>query len=268
MIKAADFAAQGEKYLGRSYDEMDCRELVNRMLADVGGVKRYKGSNELYRDLKWCGSPEECVAAFGCVPSGALLFIWANDGGEIARGYTDGLGNASHVGCAIGTTGDHGAIHSSSSKKCVAWSKFYNKTINGGWNYVGLLNGLDYGDKIETMIKNESEGEIIMQTGILTAMTGTTVNLRREPKKANNLIRAVPVGTTVDVLDAAGDGWYRVKCGSMIGYVMQEFVELVEEVTAPGVPSVEDNNPPVSITLPYAVAVMLRDQLINEIGVG
>ena len=92
----------------------------------------------MWRELcSWTGTPEECKAKFGGVPKGALLFILENDGGERARGYYDGLGNASHIGVYTGI--GQGAVHASSSKGKVCESKFAGKTIrNGGWNRSGL----------------------------------------------------------------------------------------------------------------------------------
>lgn len=54
---ALAFAAKGPAYLGRGYDEMDCRDLINAMLSDVGVETRYKGSNALWRDVAWRGTP-------------------------------------------------------------------------------------------------------------------------------------------------------------------------------------------------------------------
>ena len=88
-------------------------------------------------------TPEECVQKLGKVPSGAFLFIWANDGGEEKRGYHDGLGNASHIGLCTGNRVE-GATACSKSRGCVAESKFKQKTIKGGWNRVGLWNKVAY----------------------------------------------------------------------------------------------------------------------------
>ena len=133
MIDAKDFAKTGQTYLGTPYSTMDCQAFVEACLRDCGLKVDLRGSNAWYRKMDWVGSPEECKRVFGSVPTGALLFIWADDGGEAARGYTDGKGNASHIGIVTHT--GKGAIHSSSSRGCVAESEFHDKTIrNGGWN--------------------------------------------------------------------------------------------------------------------------------------
>ena len=35
-ISALEFSMAGDKYLGRSYEEMDCQAFVERCMADVG----------------------------------------------------------------------------------------------------------------------------------------------------------------------------------------------------------------------------------------
>jgi len=59
----------------------------------------------MYRThIRWRGTIEECKKKFGCIPQGAFLFLVKHDGGEVERGYHDGLGNACHVGLYVGTS--------------------------------------------------------------------------------------------------------------------------------------------------------------------
>ena len=140
MIDGNRLAAAGFEKLGTPYRKMDCQAFVEWCLRQCGLKKNLAGSNAWYREVMrngWVGSPEACVQQFGKVPAGAFLFIHAFDGGEERRGYRDGLGNAGHIGIVTGK--GEGAIHSSSSRGCVAESVFRNKTVpNGGWNRVGL----------------------------------------------------------------------------------------------------------------------------------
>ena len=186
---ALSFSWAGDKYIGRSYEEMDCQEFIERCLADVGIRKDLKGSNAWWRAMTWTGTPEECAQIFGSVPKGAFLFILKDDGGEASRGYHDGKGNASHIGIKTGR--GKGAIHSSASRGCVAESEFHDKTIrNGGWNRVGLLNMFDYGKTVDWVLEHgggsgdgsasfipaEKEGKPMK--GTVTAMSGSTVKPR------------------------------------------------------------------------------------------
>ena len=149
MINGKKLAEAGFSYLGVSYGKMDCQAFVEQCLRDCGLKMNLAGSNAWFREVKKNGAiltPEECVQRLGTVPAGAYLFILKQDGGEPAKYRPDGLGNASHIGIVTGR--GEGAIHSSSSRGCVAESKFRNKSISGGWNRVGLWNRVayDYGD--------------------------------------------------------------------------------------------------------------------------
>ena len=161
MINAEEFAKAGKKYLGTPYSTMDCQAFVEKCMQDCGLRMDLKGSNAWYRKMNWTGSPEECKQVFGSIPTGAMLFIWSDDGGEVARGYKDGKGNASHIGIVTHT--GKGAIHSSSSRGCVAESEFHDKTIrNGGWNRIGLFRLFDYGEKINQALSGDKADEVII----------------------------------------------------------------------------------------------------------
>lgn len=146
MLSSEAFARAAQEMAGQgiTYQEMDCQAFMEACLKAIGIRADWKGSNAMYRDMVWVGTPEACREKFGRIPVGAWLYIWADDGGEVARGYRDGLGNASHVGVYTGQ--GLGAVHSSASRGMVCESKFAGKTIpNGGWNRVGLCKLLDYG---------------------------------------------------------------------------------------------------------------------------
>ena len=154
-ISAIDFSLAGDKYLGRSYEEMDCQAFVEKCMADVGYPRDLGGSNSWYRECMkngWTGTPEECTKEFGSVPKGALLFILEPVGPKTpAKFRNDGIGDVTHMGIVTGR--NDGAIHSSASRGCVATGKFSGKTIpNGGWNRVGLLSAFDYGTTVNWVL--------------------------------------------------------------------------------------------------------------------
>lgn len=231
---AVAFSWAGDKYLGRSYDEMDCQRFVEKCMSDVGLHEDLAGSNAWYRQVMrngWVGSPEDCKKQFGSIPKGALLFIHAFDGGEEKRGYHDGLGNASHIGIKTGR--NDGAIHSSATRGCVATSKFQDKTIrNGGWNRVGLYNKFTYGKSIDWILEHgehqedekQEEGEKMQ--GRVIAESGSTVNLRKKP--SGDLLERIPVGSAVTVLEKQGEWWRVTTCG-LTGWMKAEFIRLDDE---------------------------------------
>ena len=239
IVNAENFSLQGDKYLGRKYEEMDCQKFYEQCLADAGWKKDLKGSNAWYREfLKngWVGSPEECKRIFGSIPKGATLFIHAFDGGEVARGYHDGLGNASHIGIKTGR--GKGAINSSYTLQCVAESEFRDKTIKGGgWNIVGLHTQFDYGTAVnkrlaevtgnnsggqpeEGAIPMNEEAKVVLPVGA----SGSTVNLRADASKHAEVITRVPVGSTVRVTEDWGE-WCAITYAGKSGYMMSNYLE-------------------------------------------
>jgi hypothetical protein len=96
----------------------------------------------------------------------------------------------------IVTGRNDGAIHSSSSRGCVATSKFKRKTIsNGGWNRVGLLTAFDYGTTVNWVMEHSGFGqtpkeepikEEITMNAIIQAENGGAVKLRQssDPKRS------------------------------------------------------------------------------------
>ncbi len=228
---ALSFSWAGDKYIGRSYEEMDCQEFVERCLAEVGIRMDLKGSNAWWREMTWTGTPEECAKIFGSVPKGAFLFILEMDGGEEKRGYHDGKGNASHIGIKTGR--GKGAIHSSATRGCVAESEFHDKTIkNGGWNRVGLWDQMDYGKTINWLLEHmgigsapadpsQEEGKIMTVT--VTSPNGKPVNLRKAADKDAALVDKIPDGTEAELL-SSGEEWSKIKAKGKTGWMMTEFL--------------------------------------------
>ena len=316
-ISAEQFSLEGDKYIGRKYEDMDCQKFYEQCAEDAGLRMDLKGSNAWYREfLKngWVGSPEECKKKFGSVPKGATLFIHAYDHGEEKRGYYDGLGNASHIGIKTGRSGadmtratgntnmdyGDGAIHSSSTRKHVATSKFSDKTISGGWNTVGLHPGLfSYGDKIDALLGNITGGwsgnddgndsqqeDGKMYTAILKGGNiGKPINIREKPDGA--LKDTLPQGSEVTVTAEKGD-WCKIQYanGKKTGYVKGEFVNVADDDDEPiaddsDIPPEEDwddsGSERVSITITlttaqaaYALPVLekLVKAIVDKVGRG
>lgn len=293
---AEELSLAGDKYLGRLYSDMDCQGFVENAMRDVGLKMDLKGSNAWYREVMrngWVGTPEACKNLFGCVPKGALLFIHVFDGGEVQRGYKDGLGNAKHIGLKTGRSGadmvrrateagvkdadkwnyGDGAIHSSSTREHVATSKFSDKTISGGgWNKVGLYNKFSYGDTVDRILADLAGGgsgedekkqeESAMYDAYLEGgNVNKPINIRVKPE--GNLQDTLPQGTRVTVIAESGD-WckieYRKGGRTVTGYVMGEFVVVADDdepvdTDVPDEPAEgDDGNERVTVTLTMTVS--------------
>ena len=223
-------------------------------MADVGLKMDLPGSNAWYRKMDWVGTPEECKARFGCIPTGALLFILeAVSDSTPAKYREDGIGDATHIGIKTGQ--GKGAIHSSKSRGGVCESDFRDKTIpNGGWNRVGLYGKFDYAGLPEDWASGSSDPDPEPvkpepTTATVTAATGKTVNMRKTKSTGGKLVERVPVGSVVTVLRTEGK-WSRVAytdpsgavwCGWMVSGFLRSEAE-------------EGANPPESTPL-YAVTI-------------
>lgn len=207
--------------VGQPYSKMDCQEFVEQAMKAVGINLNLAGSNTWYRNMTWTGTPEECIATFGEIPVGAILFILKHDGKEPAAYRSDGKGNADHMG--IKTYVSPGSVHSSSIKKKVIESTFEDKTIrNGGWNAVGLWDAFDYGETINRILKGEEKP--LSQTAKVVAESGKTVNFRTGPSTSSALIDRIDIGTSVQVISDFGT-WVKVLIGSKTGYIMANYID-------------------------------------------
>ena len=148
MISAVHFAdvADDPKYNKYKYDDMDCQKFVEKVLYDSGVRKpdgsayNWKGSNSMWRSaLSWRGTIAEAVEKFGQIPDGAWAFMLKYDGGEKDRGYTDGDGNASHVGIYVGG----GLVRDSTRSTKTKRDGVGHRSISD-FNMVGLCKYLDY----------------------------------------------------------------------------------------------------------------------------
>ena len=253
MISAEEFSRAGDKYIGRTYSEMDCQKFYENAARDAGLSMDLAGSNAWYRkfiETGWVGSPEECKRIFGSIPKGATLFIHAYDGKEPEKYKPDGLGNASHIGINTGRTGAEmtretgrtdmnfgdGAIHSSGSRGHVCTSKFKGSTISGGgWNTIGLSRLFDYGEKINRILAGGSDPEPpwdddpggdevkTPEKAVVDVPNGTTVNMRSKASTSSALVERVPHGEEVTVLKKEKD-WSRCSWKKWTGWIMNVYL--------------------------------------------
>ena len=295
---AVSFSWAGDKYLGRSYKEMDCQAFVEKCMSDVGLHMDLGGSNSWYREIMkhgWTGTPEECMKTFGQVPKGAIIFILEPVSASTPEKFRkDGIGDVTHMGIKTGR--NDGAIHSSSSRGCVATSVFKDKTIkNGGWNRVGLYDKFTYGKSIDWYLEHggssppddpDGKKEVVPMQGKVTAPSGSTVKLRQKPSTSCNIYWDIPIGTEVLITDY-GPEWCKVVTGGLTGYMMTEFLKIEGEVV-PGedpiepdpiddVQDIEPDDPDQMVTLKvsaeaaaaaYQFLKQITEQIEQQIGRG
>lgn len=147
MHSGTEFAecALNPKWDKYSYDQLDCQAFVEEVLKDIGVRKssgkayNWKGSNSMYRNYyAWRGSIDECKQRFGCIPVGAFVYIW-KPSGEEEVGYSDGLGNCTHVGIYCGNDVVRDSTRSTKTGRNGVGSRSL-----AGFNKVTLFDALSY----------------------------------------------------------------------------------------------------------------------------
>lgn len=133
---------------------------------------------------------------------------------------------------------------------------FVRSPISKGWTACGLLKAVDY----------QEESEVIpMETMRVVADRGKTVNVRDKPE--GEKIGAVRVGDTVQA-GPEQNGWRQIEYLGKTGYMMSKFLTPVQVATGTDLQVPVSGGGPVTITLPYEVALALREALVSAMGVG
>ena len=184
MIKTAEALRTARGLLGTSYDELDCINLIKKVIrVSTGGEKSYTtaGTNALwesdensakYRDLTW---KQEGISG---AKSGMLAFMGV------------GTGDVNHVGMVTerGTV-----IHSSKSRGGVVETELTEKN---GWNGLGKHRMIE----VNGMEKEFGNATVSVTSGCL--------NIREGAGTRSKIIAKAENGTRVNVIrEAGGTGW-------------------------------------------------------------
>ena len=129
----------------------------------------------------------------------------------------------------------------------------------GKWDYAGWLRMVSRGN---------DEGEATgMQTAVVTAESGSTVNLRKTPHGA--LEDRVPVGSTAQVLDTM-DGWARITVSGKTGWMDMKYLRMqnISEPDTSGGAEGTNVDDTITVTLPRSAAEALLSALGGVLGWG
>lgn len=96
----------------------------------------------------------------------------------------------------------------------------FTRTDLSRWSMCGYLKDVDYDDADP----DDQQEEEKLKTAIVTAPSGSTVNLRSAPSATAKLIDRLPVGSLVDVLEDFGE-WMKISKGGKTGYMMSNYLE-------------------------------------------
>ena len=120
--------------------DFDCQGWYEFLHRSLGLNLRYKGTNDMYRNMGFeVGTIEEGVAKYGSIPIGAAILIC--DFSVTPSGYKTPP-DCEHIYVKVAKGW---LMHSSQSKGGVASKKFEDKTIpNGGPTHYLLVKGVQY----------------------------------------------------------------------------------------------------------------------------
>lgn len=92
-------------------------------------------------------------------------------------------------------------------------------TTLGQWRFGGELKLVNYGD----------DAMDVLYQATVTAVSGRTVNLRQNPSEKAKVLKSIPVGAEVDVLEETDDKWAKIFWNGLSGYMMRKFLKVTEE---------------------------------------
>lgn len=86
------------------------------------------------------------------------------------------------------------------------------------WTHWGIPKGL------ENQERNDDEVIKVLYTGTVYAANGRDVRMRAGMSTSANVIKSLPVGTPVNVLEEH-NGWYKIGVDGSVGYMMSDFIK-------------------------------------------
>ena len=201
MIKTAEALRTARGLLGTSYDELDCINLIRKVIrVSAGGEKSYTtaGTNALwesdknsakYRDLTW---KQEGISG---AKAGMLAFMGV------------GTGDVNHVGLV---TEKGTVVHSSKSRGGTVETELTEKN---GWNGLGKHRHIEVAEDTTTDVQEGTEYIICAQKGL---------RMRKKPDIRGEYMQMLPDGAVITVLEEQA-GWFKTTYKGYTGWVSAEY---------------------------------------------
>lgn len=182
--------------VGAKWDGKTCWDCATftRACAKAGGATLPSGATSQWRSGAW-----SMKGTIDQLPEGTVAMLYRQKG-EIMQHTGLYLGDGTVID-ARGTK--YGVVHQARNK--YAWTHY---AIPKGW-----------GDAEEEKGEDQT-----VQTMVVTAYSGSTVNLRTRSDKAAPVLAKVPIGETVQVLSVE-DGWATIQRDGVTGYMMAQYLK-------------------------------------------
>ena len=233
----------------------DCIGLI------IGAIRRAGGEWNGTHGSNWAARNAmdtlHAVGAAGDLQVGQVVFKAAEpwqSGYNLPDRYKDGADTRDyyHVG-VVRSVSPLEIVH------CTGPGSMHDNKL-GKWNYAGWL-------RMVSRWKDEGEADK-MQTAVVIAESGSTVNLRKTPHGA--LEDRVQVGSTAQVLDTM-DGWARIVTNGKTGWMDLKFLRMQdsgEPDTSGGADGTGADGDMMTVTLPRSAAEALLSALGGVLGWG
>ena len=190
------------------------------------GLRIYQGSNRIAREyvaeLLPASQARPGMAAFKARRPGDQLYDLPDEYRPGGSHYNGDLNDYYHIGLV---DGDARYVLNDQGLR----TGFVRSKTADNWLYVARLKDVTY--------EEETEMQALYQA-VVTAENGKPVNLRKGPSQNAARIRAVPVGTEVDVLNETNDDWAEIGCDGQTGYMMRRYLRRVDEAPGDGDPRI------------------------------
>lgn len=201
MIKTAEALRTARGLLGTSYDELDCINLIKKVIrVSAGGEKSYTtaGTNALwesdansakYRDLTW---KQEGISG---AKAGMLAFMGV------------GTGDVNHVGLV---TEKGTVVHSSKSRGGTVETELTEKN---GWNGLGKHRHIEVAEDTTTDVQEGTEYIVCAQKGL---------RMRKKPDVRGEYMQMLSDGAVITALEERV-GWLKTTYKGYTGWVSAEY---------------------------------------------
>lgn len=188
--------------VGAKWDGKTCWDCATftRACAKAGGATLPSGATSQWRSGAWA-----VKGTIDQLPEGAVAMLYRQKG-KIMQHTGLYLGDGTVID-ARGTK--YGVMHQARDK--YAWSHY---AIPKGWSGA----------------KEEKGEDQTVQTMVVTANSGNTVNLRTRPDTASPVLAKVPIDEAVQVLGVEDD-WATIQRDGVTGYMMAQYLKAQGETT-------------------------------------
>ena len=217
---------------------IDCSGAWCRCFSSYG-LSIYHGSNTIWRTRLTSKGEIKSVAD---LKVGMAVLKRRFDGNEPDKYKSDGDGNFYHIGGVV-SVNPLQIIHATPDVAKI-------DTKIGNWTHWGII------DKVDIDYQGGGTPVTSLYTAVVTAQSGSTVNVRATPSSGGALVTRLNVGTQVSVLQELGEFSF-IEWQTGQGYMMASFLQREGSVPAPIPPSSDL----VNLILPRETALALKNAL-------